>query len=91
LRWRNRTSPCPDYYDESIFAGLAKDFITGQHRRHTPGFELAYFFCRQNKNHADITIISLDWGFNEQLAFLTDAPKLVEPFWALQRNSLPFA
>lgn len=37
-------------------------------------------FCRENKNRANLTIISLDWGFNEQLAFLTDAPKLVEPF-----------
>jgi 4-amino-4-deoxy-L-arabinose transferase-like glycosyltransferase len=39
-------------------------------------------FCRENKNRADLIIASLDWGFNEQLAFLTDAPKLVEPFWA---------
>ncbi len=28
-------------------------------------------------------IVSLDWGFNEQLAFLTDGPKLYEPVWAL--------
>jgi 4-amino-4-deoxy-L-arabinose transferase-like glycosyltransferase len=41
-------------------------------------------FCRENKSRADLTIISLDWGFNEQLAFLTDAPKLVEPFWAFK-------
>jgi 4-amino-4-deoxy-L-arabinose transferase-like glycosyltransferase len=41
-------------------------------------------FCRENKNRADLTIVSLDWGFNEQLAFLTDAPQLVEPFWAFK-------
>jgi len=47
-------------------------------------------FCLKNRNRADLTIISLDWGFNEQLAFLTDAPKLVEPFWALAtRETLP--
>jgi hypothetical protein len=38
-------------------------------------------FCRQNADRADLTIISLDWGFNEQLAFLTNGPKLLEPFW----------
>jgi hypothetical protein len=38
-------------------------------------------FCRQNAARADLTIISLDWGFNEQLAFLTNGPKLLEPFW----------
>ena len=39
-------------------------------------------FCRENKDRSDVVIASLDWGFNEQLAFLTDAPQLVEPFWA---------
>jgi hypothetical protein len=38
-------------------------------------------FCRQNADRADLTIISLDWGFNEQLAFLTNGPQLLEPFW----------
>jgi hypothetical protein len=38
-------------------------------------------FCRENANRADLTIVSLDWGFNEQLAFLTNGPKLLEPFW----------
>ena len=23
----------------------------------------------------------MDWGFNEQLAFLTTGPRLLEPFW----------
>jgi hypothetical protein len=38
-------------------------------------------FARQIKNRSDLTVVSLDWGFNEQLAFLTDGPKLDEPFW----------
>ena len=38
-------------------------------------------FCRENADRADLTIVSLDWGFNEQLAFLTNGPKLLEPFW----------
>jgi hypothetical protein len=38
-------------------------------------------FCRQNANRSDLTIVSLDWGFNEQLAFLTNGPTLLEPFW----------
>jgi 4-amino-4-deoxy-L-arabinose transferase-like glycosyltransferase len=45
-------------------------------------------FCHENKNSADLVIVSLDWGFNEQLAFLTDSPKLVEPFWAF-KEALP--
>ena len=48
-------------------------------------------FCRQNADRADLTIISLDWGFNEQLAFLTNGPKLLEPFWAFttSKEALP--
>ncbi|HEU5239176.1 MAG TPA: hypothetical protein VFU37_18750 [Pyrinomonadaceae bacterium] len=48
-------------------------------------------FCRQNAERADLTIISLDWGFNEQLAFLTNGPKLLEPFWAFttSKEALP--
>jgi hypothetical protein len=42
-------------------------------------------FCRENKDNSDLVIASLDWGFNEQLAFLTDRPQLVEPFWAFSR------
>ena len=38
-------------------------------------------FCRENKNRTDLTISSLDWGFNEQLIFLTNGPRLEEPFW----------
>ena len=32
--------------------------------------------------------MSLDWGFNEQLAFLTNGPELYEPVWALG-HSIP--
>ena len=39
-------------------------------------------FCKSVKCRKDLTIASLDWGFNEQLLFSTDGPKLVEPFWA---------
>lgn len=38
-------------------------------------------FAQEIKDRPDLRIISLDWGFNEQLAFLTDGPKLIEPFW----------
>jgi Dolichyl-phosphate-mannose-protein mannosyltransferase len=43
-------------------------------------------FCHENRNRADLTIVSLDWGFNEQLNFLTDRPKLLEPFWSFGDN-----
>jgi 4-amino-4-deoxy-L-arabinose transferase-like glycosyltransferase len=48
-------------------------------------------FCRQNADRADLTIVSLDWGFNEQLAFLTNGPKLLEPVWAFStfKQALP--
>jgi Dolichyl-phosphate-mannose-protein mannosyltransferase len=40
-------------------------------------------FATTVKNRADITLVSLDWGFHESLLFLTDKPILVEPFWQL--------
>jgi hypothetical protein len=48
-------------------------------------------FCRENRDRSDLTIVSLDWGFNEQLMFLTDAPQLSEPFWEFNQTlpSLP--
>ncbi len=48
-------------------------------------------FCRQNADRADLTIVSLDWGFNEQLAFLTNGPKLLEPVWTFPtfKEALP--
>lgn len=38
-------------------------------------------FCREVKDQSNLTIISLDWGFNEQLLFLTQGPRLEEPIW----------
>ncbi|MGA2787960.1 MAG: glycosyltransferase family 39 protein, partial [Verrucomicrobiota bacterium] len=46
-------------------------------------------FCKDVRGRADLTIISLDWGFNEQLLFLTDGPRLSEPFWRLAPNEKP--
>ena len=40
-------------------------------------------FAATVKNRADLTLVSLDWGFHESLLFLTDKPTLVEPFWKL--------
>ncbi|HYR21642.1 MAG TPA: glycosyltransferase family 39 protein [Chthoniobacterales bacterium] len=45
--------------------------------------------CRENRNRSDLTIVSLDWGFNEQLMFLTDAPQLSEPFWDFNQTLPP--
>ena len=41
-------------------------------------------FASQIKDRTDLTLVSMDWGFNEQMAFLTDGPKLAEPFWSRQ-------
>ena len=38
---------------------------------------------------ADLTIVSLDWGFNEQLILLTDAPTLCEPIWGPRAGEKP--
>ena len=38
-------------------------------------------FAVKFKNRSDLTVSSLDWGFNEQLEFLTAGPRLEEPFW----------
>jgi hypothetical protein len=38
-------------------------------------------FAEETKNRPGLVISSLDWGFNEQLEFLTDGPHLEEPFW----------
>jgi len=43
------------------------------------------WFCRENNDRSDLVIASLDWGFNEQLAFLADQPQRVEPFRAFPR------
>jgi hypothetical protein len=38
-------------------------------------------FCREYETRRDLTIVSMDWGFHEQLLFLTRGPKLEEPIW----------
>ena len=38
-------------------------------------------FCNDVKGRTDLTIVSFDWGFNEQLLFLLDGPHLSEPIW----------
>ena len=43
-------------------------------------------FCRENRGRSDLTIVSLDWGFNEQLMFLTNGPQLAEPFWEFNQT-----
>jgi len=44
-------------------------------------------FCREYEHSTDISIVSMDWGFNEQLVFLTNGPRLFEPFWYQPRSS----
>lgn len=39
--------------------------------------------CADIADRDDLTIVSLDWGFNENLVVLTDSPRLVEPIWQL--------
>ena len=46
-------------------------------------------FCREIRGRSDSTIVSLDWGFNEQLMFLTDSPQLSEPFWEFNQTLPP--
>jgi hypothetical protein len=41
-------------------------------------------FCQEIRNQTNLTVISLDWGLNEQIEFLTDGPRLSEPFWRLK-------
>jgi 4-amino-4-deoxy-L-arabinose transferase-like glycosyltransferase len=38
-------------------------------------------FSEETKNRPGLVVSSLDWGFNEQLEFLADGPRLEEPFW----------
>jgi hypothetical protein len=46
-------------------------------------------FCREIRGRSDSTIVSLDWGFNEQLMFLADSPQLSEPFWEFNQMLPP--
>ena len=42
--------------------------------------------CDQVNHRTDLTIVSLDWGFNEQLDFLTEGAHLSEPVWDLMHE-----
>lgn len=43
-------------------------------------------FAEEIKDCDELTVASLDWGFHEQLSFLTRAPKLYELTWNLQQG-----
>ncbi len=43
-------------------------------------------FSDEIKTRSALVVSSMDWGFNEQLEFLTDGPRLVEPFWKIIRG-----
>jgi 4-amino-4-deoxy-L-arabinose transferase-like glycosyltransferase len=46
-------------------------------------------FCREVRDRSELTIVSLDWGFNEQLSFFTDGPHLLEPVWRFNQTLPP--
>jgi len=43
-------------------------------------------FAEEIRTRDDLVIASLDWGFHEQLSFLTDGPRLYELTWNLQEG-----
>lgn len=43
-------------------------------------------FAAGLRTREDVMLVSLDWGFHEQLSFLTDAPQRFEPTWNLQEG-----
>ena len=46
-------------------------------------------FAAQYQTRSDVTVASLDWGFNEQMEFLTSGPRLGEPFWLVAVGTNP--
>ena len=46
-------------------------------------------FASEIRTRSDLTVGSLDWGFNEQLEFLTEGPTLKEPFWQAALGGRP--
>ncbi len=42
-----------------------------------------YDFVRDIEGQRGITVMSMDWGFNQQLMLLSDGHVLYEPFWAV--------
>lgn len=43
-------------------------------------------FASELRNREDVMLVSLDWGFHEQLSFLTESPQRYEPTWNLQEG-----
>jgi 4-amino-4-deoxy-L-arabinose transferase-like glycosyltransferase len=46
-------------------------------------------FAAETKGKSNLVVSSLDWGFNEQLEFLADGPRLEEPFWQFAFGQQP--
>jgi hypothetical protein len=46
-------------------------------------------FSNEAKKRPGLVVSSLDWGFNEQLEFLADGPRLEEPFWQAAFGQAP--
>jgi len=63
-----------------VAVGRTREYIeeTGGRGRWSNSLET---FCDDIKSEEKVAIISLDWGFGEQLSFLTDNNILTEPFW----------
>jgi len=92
--WKTRTQSKVDYAIPAIvaftFVGLVAGELhtinkteqliqqTGGRGRWSESFNE---FCRDISYRSALNVVSLDWGFNEQLMFLTNGPQLSEPFW----------
>jgi hypothetical protein len=46
-------------------------------------------FAEEVEHQPDATIVSLDWGFHLPLLMLTEAPRLIEPFWHFRPGGRP--
>jgi len=46
-------------------------------------------FAGEVRHRSDLVLVSMDWGLEEQLAFLTEGPRLLEPIWQMQQD-VPF-
>ena len=92
--WKTRTQSKLDYAIPVIVALVFVDLVAGklhtinkteQLIQQTGGrgrwSESFNQFCRDISYRSALNVVSLDWGFNEQLMFLTNGPQLSEPFW----------
>jgi hypothetical protein len=43
-------------------------------------------FAAEMSTREDVMLVSFDWGFHEQLSFLTESPQRFEPTWNLQEG-----